>query len=548
MDNNLVRIGLNEEGDKTVYLSDYAQSVTLKTIDSVRYTLSYNFAGDAILTNGKDETYTLQYEDVDNIIAVNALGFSKPVIMTNDGIELDGVRLDMITPYTVNLVTDAIDGNQTSVLSKNQIVFKVPFLTTGKGYKDVSVVNPDTKTASKIGTNGFYYISQATSNPIITDIQPPKGSVDGGFYVTISGRDFEDDVRVFIDSVEVPKADTYVALDGSWIKIKMPKSIKNLTVDYGVDELAVPVVLVNPDGGNTGRDKGFTYIIPLSDPVITRILPTGGSSNGGEIVEIIGYEFRFYEPYENLVGGPGYDVGDTFVDQFKNGTWDDLLSGSVDPNAIRQLPELMNPYYDTYYDSVILPKIYFGENEAKIVEYSKGFIKVITPAHAAGAVDVYVINSDSGVSNKIKYNYTATTPVLGSIVPNFGRRQGQEPKEIYGSKLYRTVAYGYADDDETTIQLLDNIQALVKFGVIDNRSLDRNAPNSGLINNERATVNLDGGLAVSYYGDLGEVKVTLTENNVIYTRTFDYDNSKVFIPMDMLQNAEIGRASCRERV
>jgi hypothetical protein len=537
MDNKLVRIGLSEEGDNKVFLADYAESVTLKTVDSVRYTLSYNFAGQAILTNGRDETYTLQFDAPNKVIAVNALGFAKNVLINDAGIELDGVQLDMITPYTVNLVTGAIEGNQTRVLSKNQIVFKVPYLTTGKGYKDLSVVNPDTKTASKTGESGFYYISQATSNPIITDIQPPKGSVDGGFYVTITGRDFEDDVRVFIDSVEVPKADTYVALDGSWIKIKMPKSIKNLTADYGVDELAVPVVIVNPDGGNTGRDKGFTYIIPLSDPVITRILPTGGSSNGGEIVEIVGYEFRFYEPYENLVGGPGYDVGDTFVDQFKNGTWDDLLSGSVDPNAIRQLPELMNPYYDTYYDSVILPKIYFGENEAKIVEYSKGFIKVITPAHAAGAVDVYVINNDSGVSNKLKYTYTATTPVLGSVVPNFGRRQGQEPKEIYGQKLYRTVAYGYANDDESAIQLLGNIQALVRFGAIDNRSLDRIAPNSGLINNERATVNLDGGLTVAYYGDLGEVKVTLTENNVIYTRTFDYDNTKVFIPMDMLKNA-----------
>ncbi len=537
MNNQLVRIGLSEEGEKKVYLADYVDSVTLKTEDSVRYTLSYNFAGQAILTNGRDETYTLQYEATDKVIAVNALGFKKNVIVNDAGIELDGVQLDMITPYTVNLSTNAIEGNQSRVLSKNQIIFTVPYLTTGKGYKDLTVVNPDTKTASKTGESGFYYISQSTSNPIITDIQPPKGSVDGGFYVTISGRDFEDDVRVYIDSVEVPKVDTYVALDGSWIKIKMPKSIKNLTADYGVDELAVPVVIVNPDGGNTGREKGFTYIIPLSDPVITRIVPSGGSSNGGEIVEIVGYEFRFYEPYENLVGGPGYDVGDTFIDQFKNGIWDDLLSGSVDPEAIVKLPELMNAYYEDYYESVILPRIYFGENEAKIVEYSKGFIKVITPPHAAGAVDVYVINNDSGVSNKVKYTYTATTPVLKSIVPNFGRRQGQEPKEIYGSKLYRTVAFGYANDDEKVIQRLDNIQALVKFGAIDNRSLDRIAPNSGLINNERATVNLDGGLTVGYYGDLGEVKITLTENNVIYTRTFKYDNTLAFVPMDMLKNA-----------
>lgn len=537
MDNKLIRIALNGEGDKQVYLSDYTDSITLKSAESERFTLTYNFAGNPILTNGRDKTYTIRYEDVDNIVAEDSLGFTKPVTVNSQGIDLDGTQLDMITPYTVNNVSGRIEGNLSKVLSKNQILFTVPYLTTGKGYKDVVVVNPDTKNASKTGNDGFYYISQATSNPIITDIQPPKGSVDGGYYVTISGSEFEDDVRVFVDSVEVPKTDTYVALDGSWIKIKMPKSIKDLNKDYGVDELPVPLVIVNADGGNTGKDKGFTYIIPLSDPVISRIVPTSGSSNGGEIVEIIGYEFRFYEPYENLVGGPGYDVGDTFVDQYKNGTWDDLLSPGVDPGAVTQLPELMNPYYSVYYDSVILPKIYFGENEAKIVEYSKGFIKVITPAHSAGAVDVYVINNDSGVSNKVKYTYNATTPVITSIVPNFGRRQGQEPKDIYGSKLYRSVVYGYKGDDETQIQLLDNVGALVRFGTVDNRSIDRNSANSGLINNQRTTVNLDGGLTMSYYGDLGQVKMTLTENNVIYTRTFDYDNSVVYVPMDMLKNA-----------
>ncbi|OJV62970.1 MAG: hypothetical protein BGO41_09705 [Clostridiales bacterium 38-18] len=537
MDNNLIRIGLNEEGNKQVFLSDYVDSVTLKSADGERFTLSYNFLGQPILTNGKDKSYVVKYEDLDQIVAQDSIGYTRPIVVNDQGISLDGTQLDMITPYTVNSATGRIDGNLTKVLSKNQIIFTVPYLSTGKGYKDISVVNPDTKSASKTGNNGFYYITQATSNPIITTIEPSKGSVDGGYYVTISGSDFEDDVRVFIDSVEVPAADTYVALDGSWIKIKMPKSIKKLNEDYGVDELAVPVVIVNPDGGNTGRDKGFTYIIPMSDPVISRIVPTGGSSNGGEIVEIIGYEFRFYEPYENTVGGPNYDLGDIFVDQFKNGVWDDLLSAGVDPNAVTAYPELTNPYYDVYYDSVILPKVYFGENEAKIVEYSKGFIKVITPAHSAGAVDVYVINNDSGVSNKVKYTYNATTPVINSIVPNFGRRQGQEPKDIYGSKLYRSLAYGYKDDDATQIQLLSDVQALVRFGTIDNRSIDRNSANSGLINNQRSTVNLDGGLSLSYYGDLGQVKLTVTENNVIYSRTFDYDNTVAYLPLGMLQNS-----------
>ncbi len=536
MDNHLVRIGLDDEGNPKAFLADYTDSVTLKSLDNERFTLTYNFAGQPILSNGRDKSYTVEYKAPNSLVAVDSLGFERPIVVTNQGIELDGLELFMITPYTTNSVTGRIEGNQTRIVSKNQIIFTVPSLTTGKGFKDLVIMNPDTKSASKTGNNGFYYISQATSNPIITTIAPQKGSVDGGYYVTISGSDFEDDVRVFVDSVEIPKADTYVALDGSWIKVKMPKSIKNLTRDYGVDELAVPVVVVNPDGGNAGRDKGFIYIIPLSDPSITRILPAGGSSNGGEIVEIIGYEFRFYEPYENQVGGPGYDVGDPFVDLFKNGLWDDLLASPLNPGVLQTFPMLENPYYDVYYDSVLLPKIYFGENEAKIVEYTKGFIKVIAPPHAAGAVDVYVINNDSGVSNKLKYTYTSTAPNITSIVPAFGRRQGQEPKDLYGTRMYSTIAYGYANDDPSQVTVLENIKALVRFGTIDNRNIDRVAANSGLINNQRASVNLDGGLGVSYFGDLGEVRVTLTENNIIYTRTFNYNNTVAYVPMGMLQN------------
>jgi hypothetical protein len=537
MDNHLVRAAPDTSGEMTAILADYAGSVTLKTILDERFTLSYNFSGDAILTNGMDKTYTVLYDETDGLVAQDALGFTRPIETNTDGIVLDGTQLYMITPYIVSTANGAITGNRSEILSKNQIMFYVPALSTGKGYKDLTVVNPDTKSDSKTGQNGFYYIPQASSSPVITTISPEKGSVDGGYFVTISGSEFEDAATVYVDSVEVPEADTYVALDGSYITIKMPASIKNLIDDYGVDQMAVPVVVINADGGNAYKEKGFTYIIPMSDPVIEQIIPTGGSSNGGEIVEIIGYEFRYYEPYENLVGDSGYNLGDTFQDLYNNGIWDDLLSSSVDPNAVQSYPEVYNPYYDVYYESPVLPSVYFGEKEAKIVEYAKGYIKVITPAHTAGTVDVYVINNDSGVSNKVKYTYSATNPTISKVVPNFGKRLGLEPKDLYGTKLYSSIIYGYTDDNPDDIVVLDDVDALVRFGSIDNADLARTDTNSGLINSQRTTVNLDGGLMVTYYGDLNQVKVTLTENNIVYSRTFAYNDSTVYVPMDMLQSA-----------
>ncbi len=537
MDNNIIRKGTNTDGVEVPFLADYAESVILTDGVGNFFTLSENFSGDLVLTNGKDQVYTVIVNSSGNLVAVDGNANQKPILLNGNGFELDGTPMTMQTAYQIDATTGAITGQRVKVLSKNQLVFTVPYLASGKGYKDLVVVNPDTKNDGRYEEEGFYYVSQPTSSPAITKIDPNKGSVDGGYFVRIEGHDFEDDIKVYVDAQLVPAEDTYVALDGSYIKILMPASLKDLVGEYGVDAMDVPVVVVNADGGADSLLKGFTYIIPQSDPQITSVLPVDGSSNGGEIVEIVGYEFRFYEPYENLVGGPSYDIGDRYDDLYPNGTWDDLLSPSVDPGAIQTLPELTNDYYSEYYESRLLPKVYFGENEAHIVEYAKGYLKVITPTHTAGTVDVYVINNDSGVSNKVKFNFEQSSPNISKLTPDFGKRSGGEPKDIYGSSLYKSILYGYKDDDETLIQLLGNVDALVRFGEIDNRDIARNEINSGLINSQRTTVNLEGGLMVNYYGDLGQVKVTLTQNNIIYSRTFDYDNSTVYVPTGMLQDA-----------
>lgn len=535
MNNQLIRKGLDEEGQDKVFLSNYAESITMKTATDERFVLYYNFAGNTVLTNGKNKNYTVVVDGA-GFAVEDSLGNQMPVTPNSDGLNLDGQQLYMINPYLVNSVTGVIEGNRTKVLSKTQILFSVPSLATGKGHKDVVVINPDTKSASKTGNSGFYYIPQATSNPIISSIKPNKGSVDGGYYVTIRGSDFEDDVRVYIDAQEISVNDQYVALDGKSITIKMIASNKNLTDDYGVDKMAVPVVVLNPDGGTAGVKDGFTYIIPKSAPVINKIVPADGTSNGGQIVELTGYEFRFYEPYENVVGTANYEIGDKYIDIYPNGVWDDLL-GVHDAGAIAQEDELTNPYYEKYYVSPLLPKVYFGEHEANIVEFSRGYIKVITPPHKSGKVDVYVINNDSGVSNKMAYQYQSTDPIINELIPDIGSRGGQEPKEIFGSKMYKSILKGYLNDDPSSIHILPDVQAVVRFGDIDNTDLDRIDPNSGLINNRRTTVNLDGGLRMEYVMDVNgdaTVKLMITENNKIYTRTFDYDHSVVYVPVGML--------------
>ncbi len=574
--NYVFRIGKGEDGEERVYLANYADSVTYKSSGEppVRYTLSYNFRGEPVLTNGKDKTYILKVVSsggVSEIKAVTAAGDQTPVSAAAGGIVIDGTPYTMITPYETN-ASGVITGHLSKVISKTDIVFEVPVLASGRGFKDLVIVNPDTKSAAKTGNEGFFYIPQASTKPVISTISPSKGSVDGGYYVTITGSDFADDAKVYVDGVEVPKKDTYVALNGRSIVIKMVKTDKKLAEDYGVDQLTVPVAVLNPDGGTAGRRDAFTYIIPKSSPVINRIVPEEGSSNGGEIVEIIGSEFRFFEPYTNLVGDPGYQDGDKHEDIFPNAKWDNLLDADVIENLEKLKTHILNgaftnpeyislmrtspilpvrlhnnAFYDFFYISKVLPKVYFGEKEAKIVEFTNGFIKVLTPSHEVGAVDVYVINNDSGVSNKYKYSYKATKPVIRQLIPNIGARGGSEPKEIFGEKLFGSTIYGYIDPANAVVspvERIPDVDAIIRFGNIDNTKVPRIEPNSGLINNQRTTVSLDGGLTLQYFGDQNKIKLTITERNTVFNREFAYDPSNlpdgaagVYMPIGMLRDS-----------
>ena len=135
------------------------------------------------------------------------------------------VKLYMQTLYRVDS-NGIIVGNNVKVVDKNTILFKVPILSLGDGYYDLTVLNPDTKRDSRTGTQGFYYYTLPDSQPRIERIVPDKGSIDGGYTIDIIGSDFKDDgtfkSRVFINGVEVKAEDTFVSVDGRTITVRVP--------------------------------------------------------------------------------------------------------------------------------------------------------------------------------------------------------------------------------------------------------------------------------------------------------------------------------------
>lgn len=539
MNNNILFIGETDGGIEIPRISNYVESTVLisDSIPPEYFRLYEDFDGTLVLTNGKDKTYEINYDGTDFKAKKSITETYTINAITNTGFTVND-----ISPYILKMATvykkDAngmIVGKNTKVLNRTQIAITVPVLNSGKGYKDLKVLNPDTKYDEKVDEEGFYYIEQASSNPKITSIKPPEGSVDGGYIVTINGKGFEDNMSVYVDGVLVPPTDTNVSSDGLKVVIRMPEISKDLANDYNVSHLDVSVVIMNNDGGNDSKPKGFRYVIPTSSPSIDQVLPVKGSTNGGDIVEIIGYEFRYFEPYENKVGGQGYDLGDPFEDLYVDGLWNNLLPtapvGAVTSNVF--VPP--HPYYTEYFTSPILPRVYFGEKEAKIVEYDLGYIKVITPENVPGDAEVYVVNNDSGVSNKVIYTFEASSPKITNINPPYGKRQGLEFRDFYGTDLFQGIYNGYKDNVDNAIGTLVGLEASIRFSDITNRDIERSLPNSGLINAQRATVNLTGDLMVSYNGSSNTITMSVTEDGKIYNRVFsNYTDGTIYLPMEML--------------
>lgn len=279
---------------------------------------------------------------------------------------------------------------------------------------------------------------------------------------------------------------------------------------------------------------------PTSHPQITRIVPQRGSAAGKEIVEITGKDFRYFEPYSDDNRNQIRDSGEQYKDLNNNKEWDDFsvegvkkeLRDDFDPN--KDIIQNLKDYYGDEFDKIVLPvlpKVFLGNRTAEIVEFADGYLKVKTPAGTAGDVEVYVVNNDSGISNKVKYTYMSTNPVITRIVPPEGKKQGGDRVEFFGTGFVESESRILGSDGQ--IKTLPMVQ--VRFGNVTNLDIPREEENSGRIDNQRATVNLPGGLRVEYAG--GRVHLQILEKGVTYAtlNPIAFDGSPLFISTKLLK-------------
>lgn len=332
---------------------------------------------------------------------------------------LNGIDID--DDYTLNDEDEIIfppGGKRTEIVDEHTIKIKIPpDLLVGP--KDVTVINPDT--ASYTVKDGFDYKYPA-SRPEIFDItgdgvaiDPDRGTIMGGTVVTIEGEDFRPGIRVFFGGTEA--AD--VSVNDARTVIQAVTSAYTIN-DPAKDKEAVDITVVNYDGGSATEEKGFTYMVPYSSPVIYSVEPDFGSAAGGETIVVRGRDFRDKD-------------GDGNHEQ---------------------------------------PIVYFGGVKAQsVVMANDNTLYAVTPGYPMEAkVDVTVINADAGTFVlKDGFEYRRSRPEIVNVIPSKGSRRGDQEIVIHGKDFRKSDLSSYYEDETVYKHVYGgghrpNIDLLVVFG------------------------------------------------------------------------------------
>ncbi|MGF7185421.1 hypothetical protein GGQ84_001510 [Desulfitispora alkaliphila] len=550
-DENYGQIRLGDSYESTILHTQLADG------ENKFYIITRNPQGQYFIEDRLGERYLIDY-DVSSGKFYATQGSNKYPITFKDSedetrkgiIKFKDMILKAYTPYLIDEVEegeetyDKITGNRVRYVDSQTLEFRVPDLEkspwTGDGYYEVAVINPDTKTDRL--PQAFRFYSTPLVIPKVDNIQPHRGPDVGGNMITITSPDdgnqrtgFEDSgdgkTQVFIGGQRVPSENITISPNRRELQLTVPPYFEDIR-DKGTNQLTVPVVLLNPSGGSYDVSYsnplevdgeliwGYTYIVPTSNPYIEDISPSEGSANGGYIVEIFGRDFRNFIRY--MEG-----------DEEK----EDYASTEREESSL-------NPEYEVLTDK-LYPEIYFGNKRAELLEFGYSYLQVLVP-DGSDTVDLYVINNDAGISNKVPFVYLQSEPEITSVIPGEVDRYGGDRVEILGKdfeqgkiKLLKPEMETIAENVEISIRE-EKDMTMVKVGDRTNENLPREHENSGVIRSSRATVNLSGGLRIHYNAEnRGSLEATINYNGENYTHTYKglYNNPLFFNTSDLTNSA-----------
>ena len=364
-------------------------------------------------------------------------------------VSFGGVQL-----YTVQ-VEDAGDGSF-------RIVCQTP--SHAPGVVDVVVTNPGDLTGTLVG--GFAYMPQRPPAPAV--VTPKEGTTLGGTQLTITGTGFTpyQPMRVTIDGVDAT---------GLWVDDDSTLTCTTPAHSAGVVDVAV----IAFDDSTGVLPGGFVYV-EAPPPTVNAVTPNEGPATGGMMVTLAGAGFSslYSNPVSTKVLFGGVEaanvnvVSDVCIQCYtpehpsevvdvavvnpdgKTGT----LSGGftyveVPPPSVVSL----SPTHGLVIGGTTvtisgagfcsLPgatsRVLFGGVEATDINVGgSNSISCKTPPHAAGSVDVVVVNPD-GKTGALPNGYSYLNmmlPIITSIYFPMGYAVGGSYATIYGSNFSESGA------------------------------------------------------------------------------------------------------------
>jgi hypothetical protein len=333
------------------------------------------------------------------------------------------------------------------------------------GTVDVTVVTP-AGTSPVTPADQFTYTGSQSSGPTVSSVSPNSGSTAGGYMVVISGTNLNYPTAVYFGTT--PAA--IIGYDDSSVGVIAPPAQGPGTVD-------VTVVTSAGTSPISPADQ-FTYAGGQSSgPTVTSVGPNSGSTAGGYTVTISG---------TNLGGATAVNFG-TVPASIQSDSPSSITvtapanaAGTVDVTVVTPAGTSPNGPADQFTyttggqghgpvvmfvnpnsgstaggDTVIVSgmylgdatAVYFGTTPATIVLASGTGDEVISPAHAAGTVDITVVTPEgtSPISSADQFTYTggqSSGPTVTGISANTGSTAGGYPVTISGTNLGgATAAY-----------------------------------------------------------------------------------------------------------
>ncbi len=401
-------------------------------------------------------------------ILLTAYTFVAPVptisgVSPNTGTTLGGKSVTITgTGFTGASVVNfgGIAASGLTVVSDTQITAMTP--AHAAGAVDVSVTSlGGTVTA----VSAYTY---AVFPPTVATVSPNTGTTLGGTAVTITGTNLTGASSVTFGGAA---ATGVTVVSDTEITVTTPLHTPGV----------VDIVVTTPEGSGTGFGL-FSYVTPV--PSVTSASPSNGSTLGGALVTISGSGLT--DTSLVTFGGTAATgitvISDTQITAVTpvhaagivdivvttpggTGTGTSLYAYEVPAPTISSVSPTSGTTAGGQTITIAGTNLtgtsvvsFGGVAATNVVVVSDSQITAVTPAHAAGAVDVAVTTPGGTVIAVGGFIYTISPPVISSAAPNNGSTAGGTTVTITGSDLAGTTSVTFGGTSASSYTVISDTQ------------------------------------------------------------------------------------------